>query len=191
MIPLGEAYCEMTLPDGPGEAGPLYTPRQVLERAEARFTEALQLAQQSNTPDMVNMARVGRARVRLALGNWDGVIEDASAVPANYLKTASRGDQEARRYNHQYNTANSRVQAATGPSRRTTGTSGSTRRAARSRGRSRPGDQPERCPAGGEGVADTRVTVVNHGRFGHNETTPLWHNVKYTSRTHPGPDRNG
>ena len=186
LVALGEGYCEMTLPETEGVAGPLLTPTQVLRQAEERFTQAITLAQQSNTPDILHMALVGRARARLALGNWDGVIADASLVPAAYVKNASRGDQQDRRYNHQYNNVNSRIQSAHG-------TVSTNFRNLRLDAQGRPFEGPLTHPvvdaraaaAGGDGVADTRVTVVSHGRFGHNETTPLWHNVKHISRATP------
>jgi hypothetical protein len=189
LVGLGEAFCEMTIPAEEGVPGPLYTPRQVLEAAEARFTEALAL---SPTPDIRNMALVGRARVRLSMGDWAGVIADASLVPATFVKNASRGDQEPRRYNQLYNAVNSRIQSAMG-------TVSTNYRNLRLDDQGRPFEGPltrpvldaNAAPAGGDGVADTRVTVITYGRFGHNETTPLWHNVKHTSRTTPVPIATG
>ena len=189
LVGLGEAFCEMTLPIEEGVPGPLLTPRQVLEAAEARFTEALAL---SPTPDIQNMALVGRARVRLSLGDWAGVIADASQVPENFVKNASRGDQEPRRYNQLYNAVNSRIQSAMG-------TISTNYRNLRLDDQGRPFEGPltrpvldaNAEPEGGDGVADTRVTVINYGRFGHNETTPLWHNEKFTSRSTPVPIATG
>lgn len=183
LVGLGESFCEMTVPTDEGVPGPLYTPAQVLEQAEDRFTEALAL---TPTADIRNMALVGRARVRLSLGDWAGVIADASQVPADFVKTASRGDQEPRRYNQLYNSVNSRIQSAMG-------TISTNFRNLRLDDQGRPFEGPLTLPAldaraapdGGPGVPDTRAEVVTYGLFGHNETTPLWHNVKHTSRSTP------
>lgn len=183
LVGLGESFCEMTLPSEEGVPGPLYTTTEVLEAAEERFTQALGL---TPTADIRNMALVGRARVRLSLGDWAGVIEDASQVPVDFMKTASRGDQEARRYNFNYNSVNSRIQAAMG-------TISTHYRNLRLDDQGRPFEGPLTLPAldaqaapdGGPGVPDSRVEVVTYGLFGHNETTPLWHNVKHTSRSTP------
>lgn len=93
LVALGEGFCEMAL-----DGGPLMTRSQVFELAETRFTEGLALANQSNTPDLRNMALVGRARVQLNLGDFAGAIEDASAVPAGYVKNASRDETSTQRY---------------------------------------------------------------------------------------------
>lgn len=183
LVGLGESFCEMTIPTEEGVPGPLYSPTQVLEAAEERFTEALAL---TPTADVRNMALVGRARVRLSLGDWAGVIADASQVPADFVKNASRGDQEARRYNQNYNNVNSRIQSAMG-------TIAPNYRNLRLDDQGRPFEGPLTLPvldaraepAGGPGIPDTRAEVVTYGLFGHNETTPLWHNVKHTSRTTP------
>jgi hypothetical protein len=75
------------------------TPADVLRLAETRFTEGLALATQVNNADLRNMASVGRARVRLDLGNFAGAIADASTVTAGYLKNATRDESDTRRYN--------------------------------------------------------------------------------------------
>jgi hypothetical protein len=94
LVGLGEGFCEMAI-----DNGPLMTPAQVLALAETRFTEGLTLANQVNNADLRNMASVGRARVRLDLGNFAGAISDASAVTAGYVKNALRDESDTRRYN--------------------------------------------------------------------------------------------
>lgn len=183
LVGLGEGFCEMTIPEEEGVPGPLFTPEQVLRKAEERFSEAIALAEESGNQDMRNMALVGRARVRLDLKDYAGVIADASQVPAGYVKMASRGEEEARRYNHNYNTNNSRIQNAHA-------TIAPNFRNLRIDAQGRPFEGPvddKGAPAGGEGVPDPRVTVVNFGLFGHNAVTPLWHHEKYTSRSSPLP----
>src|SRR5690606_3259914 len=172
LVGLGEGFCEMTVPVVEGEPGPLLTPEETLALAEAAFTEAITRAGATGNDDILNMARVGRARVRLRLERWAGVIEDASLVPPGYLKVATRGEESARRYNFNYNSVNSQVQPAHG----TITSSYHDLTIA-----------PDGRPTQDDGVPDPRVHVFNVGLFGHNEVTPLWHHDKYTSRSSPVP----
>lgn len=94
LVALGEGFCEMAI-----DGGPLMTPPDVLKLAEQRFTESLAFSAQVNNADLRNMASVGRARVRLDLGNFAGAISDASTVTAGYVKNAARDESDARRYN--------------------------------------------------------------------------------------------
>jgi hypothetical protein len=94
LVALGEGFCEMAI-----DLGPLLTRADVLRLAENRFTEALALATESSTPDLLNMALVGRARARLDLEDFAGAIADAARVPAGYLKNATRDESAAERYN--------------------------------------------------------------------------------------------
>jgi hypothetical protein len=80
------------------DGGPLMKPKDVLQLAETRFTEAIQLATAANSQDILNMALAGRARVRLDLGNFAGAIADAKQIPASYVKNATRDDSDVRRY---------------------------------------------------------------------------------------------
>jgi hypothetical protein len=74
------------------------TKAQVLQLAETRFTEAITLATRSNNADILNMALVGRARVRLDLQNYTGALADAGRVAAAYVKNVTRDDSDVRRY---------------------------------------------------------------------------------------------
>ena len=94
LLALGEGFCQMAI-----NGGPLMTPREVLQLAETRFTEAIALATAANNQDILNMARAGRARVRLDLGNFAGAIADASLIPTTYTKNATRDESDVRRYN--------------------------------------------------------------------------------------------
>jgi hypothetical protein len=93
LLALGEGFCEMAL-----DGGPLMTPKQVLELAETRFTEAIQLATAANSQDILNMALAGRARVRLDLGKYAEALADARLIPATYVKNATRDESDTRRY---------------------------------------------------------------------------------------------
>ncbi|MDB4878334.1 MAG: hypothetical protein JWM41_4780 [Gemmatimonadetes bacterium] len=93
LVALGEGFCEMAL-----DGGPLMTKAQVLALAETRFTEAIDLATKSNNTDILNMALVGRARVRLDLANFAGALADAARIPTGYVKNVTRDDSDLRRY---------------------------------------------------------------------------------------------
>lgn len=93
LVALGEGFCNMAL-----DGGALMAPKDVLAVAETRFTEAIALATQANSQDILNMALVGRARVRLDLQNFAGAIDDASKVPSTYAKFVTRDATDTRRY---------------------------------------------------------------------------------------------
>lgn len=95
---MGEGFCSAVIT----ELGPEVTSQQVFEAAEARFTEAIALAQAANNTDMLNMSLLGRARARLNLNRGAQAAEDARAVLASnptYTKTATASSTSSRRYN--------------------------------------------------------------------------------------------
>ncbi|MGQ0650512.1 MAG: RagB/SusD family nutrient uptake outer membrane protein [Gemmatimonadaceae bacterium] len=93
LVALGEGFCEMVI-----DGGSIMTPARVLEQAEARFTEAIALATAANNQDILNMALIGRARVRLDLKNYAGALADAQRIPTTYVKNATRDETDSRRY---------------------------------------------------------------------------------------------
>lgn len=94
LVALAEGFCEMVI-----DGGPIVSKDSVLHLAETRFTEAIALATSANDTDILNMALVGRARVRLDLEDFDGAIDDASLVPLGYVRNVTRDDSDVRRYN--------------------------------------------------------------------------------------------
>ena len=80
---LGEGMCQMAI-----DRGPAMTRAQVLAIAEQRFNDAITQATAINDVSLLNMARVGRARVRLDLGNLTGAAADAILVPAGFVRNA-------------------------------------------------------------------------------------------------------
>jgi len=155
-LALGEGFCEAVL-----------TPKQVqpasaaLQAAEAQFSDAITLATAINNADLLNMARVGRARARLDRGDFAGARSDAAAVPAGYVKLATRGAGERQRWNlvfelqNNIGTAVSRHGSVADNFRRVTW----------------------------QGVADPRVSVsaTNTG-FGNDGITPFYSHNKGLSR---------
>lgn len=98
---LGEAFCtaaisaptEVLTASGSAELGQA----EIFSLAEARFTEALEFAQQASNTSLLNSARIGRARARLYLAKPVGgpvnaarlaeARADAAAVPAGFSFT--------------------------------------------------------------------------------------------------------
>lgn len=73
---LAEQMCEVTIDGGPSQS-----PDAIMQAAETLLSEAISAG---GDEDVVNFARVGRARVRLWLGDNAGVVSDAGAVPADF-----------------------------------------------------------------------------------------------------------
>lgn len=155
MVAFGEGFCSVAF-DGGAEL----QPAQVLELAEQRFTEAITLAQQANNTDILNMAYVGRARVRLNRGNFAGAIEDAARVPQGYVKNATRSADDPRRFNKHHEWVN-------GPDWRHATVA------------------PANRNLQWKGVADPRVDVTDSGRNGFDAVTPWFYHQKTTGRNTP------
>jgi starch-binding outer membrane protein, SusD/RagB family len=75
------------------------TPQEVFTRAEAKFTQAIAAAQAANDSDILNMALVGRARARLNLGRTAEAAADARLVPEGYVRNATASTISDRRRN--------------------------------------------------------------------------------------------
>jgi hypothetical protein len=151
---LAEGFCTMAL-----DLSAELQPQEVFQRAEARFTTAIEAAQASGNDDMLNMALVGRARTRLNLGRGAEAAADAELVDANYVKLATSSTAVARRRNRI--SEHNRTGAIS--------------------------ISPEfhNLTVGGE--PDTRVPVVDAGRFSVDAMTRLWLQEKYVDDTAPIP----
>jgi len=104
----GEVFCELAFDGGPAE-----TRAQAWARAEAKFTEALQLAGQATSAtdgdavaSIEDMAYVGRARAQLHLGDAAGVLADAGQVTAGFSRLAEMDGSTGRRYNRVFENMN-------------------------------------------------------------------------------------
>ena len=155
-VMLGEQFCSMAV-----DGGPLMTPRQVVTRAESIFTSAITLAQSAGaSADSIRyMALVGRARVRLDLGNTAGATADAQLVPVGFRKVATRDAGLSSRWNKNYWIYN-QLQGFT--------------------------VAPEFRGLTWKGVPDPRVTLINNGvlpQYG----VVHWVTNKYMSRADPIP----
>ena len=96
---LGEGFCDMRFNEERG----IHTPREVLAIAETKFTAALALVDALGAgavkAELQDLARVGRARVRLDLGNAAGAASDAALVTPGFEFFVTRSVDAATRYN--------------------------------------------------------------------------------------------
>ena len=148
---LGEGFCEIAIDGGPG-----MNRAQSLAVAEQRFTTAIGLA--TGATDILNLSRVGRARVRLDLGKLAEAAADADLVPAGFVYNATYSSTNDRRRNRLFFDGQTNLYLSVDPRFRnlTVG-----------------------------GVPDTRVRVNAATRNGHDGITPLWLQQKYTSDAAP------
>jgi starch-binding outer membrane protein, SusD/RagB family len=155
---LGEGMCEMTI-----DRGPLMTRAQVLAIAEDRFTDALTRAAAFTDTAGVsirNMALVGRARTRLDLGNLAGAAEDASLVPAGFVRNAEFAEGGvATRENRLYNLTIRNDFLSVADAYRTL--------------------KVPKDTTGVDSVPDPRVKVRDAARKGSDGVTPIWQQQKY------------
>ena len=70
------------------DGGPATDNLDHFRRAEEQFSEALRIATAQNATTFKNAALTGRAQVRAALGDWSGAVQDAAAVPTNFVYNA-------------------------------------------------------------------------------------------------------
>lgn len=152
---LGETFCQVTIDGG----NPL-TPETVLGMAEERFLNAIQLAQAAGNNDMLNAARVGLARVRLGLGDYQGALSAAELVEAGFVLYATRSDDFSYRRNKGVTNYIEGRHFTVAPGFR---------------------------DLEWKGVADPRVNVVDLGQVGLDGVTPLWASDKWPERTTPIP----
>jgi hypothetical protein len=87
LLALGEGFCEMAI-----DGGPRMTRAEVFQLAEDRFDEAIDLLQGTTNTSVLNMALVGRARIKIDQQDWPGALADATAVPVGFVRTVPRED---------------------------------------------------------------------------------------------------
>jgi len=151
-ILLGEAFCEMAI-----DVGPKMNRAEVLQTAEPLLGDAITKANAAGLVDIERMARVGRARVRLNLGNKAGAKQDALLVPPGFKQTAKYSSADRYRYNwvYQHNYIDAFISVSN-----------------------------EFVDVKFGGVPDRRVQVVASPIKGHN-LSDIWRQTKYTGSTSP------
>lgn len=81
------------------DLGPEVEQAAIFPLAEQRFTAAITAAQAAGATALLNAAYVGRARVRLFLGNKQGAATDAALVPQGFVLNADNDATDNRLYN--------------------------------------------------------------------------------------------
>lgn len=159
---LGEAFCSVAI-----DLSPELSSQDVFQRALERFDVALAAAQASGDQDLVNFARVGRARTYLALGQESSALADAQQVPADFEYVATASGDFSRRANRVY------AQNGDGPTGGTALSVG-----------------PQYRDVTFNGAPDPRVTVSDFIRL-NADGTDLYYQYKYNSLSDPLPIATG
>lgn len=159
---LGEGMCSVAF-----DVGPEQQPADAFARAEDRFTRAIEAATAAGDNETLNMARVGRARARLNMGNEAGAAADAALVPEGFVKVAVRSDLDGRSRN--------RI-AQESPWSNAAGDAGAAISV----------KEPYHNLTV-NGVPDPRVPVTDMGGTTGDALTPNWRQDKYTSPADPIP----
>lgn len=168
LVAMGEGFCSMSI-DGGSEM----TPAQVQSEAEQRFSTAISLAQAAGDATLTMQAQLGRARVRIAMGDYAGALADAGQVPDDFIVNVSRDDSESRRYNYYFERLNAPTgfrahgSVAENYHTLTLGADG--------------------MPTDGDGDPDTRVNVRTDGTEAADFATILYYHDKYNTRSDPLP----
>jgi hypothetical protein len=152
---LAEGMCQMTI-----DRGPAMTKAQVLALAEQRFTDAISRATALNDASLKNMALVGRARVRLDLGNMTDAAADASQVPSGFVRNVEFSESNQTRENRIYDLTIRGGYLSVAPAYQNLTVNG----------------QP-----------DPRVPVLNTGKIAQDNVTPLWLQQKFIGNTATAP----
>jgi starch-binding outer membrane protein, SusD/RagB family len=154
---LGEGMCSAAI-----NGGPEVTRAQVFAEAEARFDKAIAAATTANNASILNMARVGRARVRLNQNKTAEARADAILVTSGFVRNGSYSGPPAP--NRRQNLVNTQqfigLYAAVDSSFRNLTFAG---------------------------VADPRVAVVDAGVVGQDRVTRIWRTSKYPTAASPIP----
>lgn len=148
-ILLGESYCSAAI-NLSGELGW----ETILAQAEDRLGQALQAATDAGLDDLVDLARVGRARVRRDLGDTAGAISDAEAVSQDFVYLSHFSSASERSMNQVFRAINQNYDVSVDPRYR---------------------------ELEYEGVADPRVQAVNTGQLGSGRVYEVWSQLKYPS----------
>lgn len=161
LLMLGEGFCSGTI-----NVGPELTPQQIFDSAKVRFTNAIAAAQAAGDQNLLNLARVGRARAQRNLNDMAGAAADAALVPENFVYNVTASTSAARRNNRIYARNNSASAVSVAPAFRN-------------------------LTVGATNENDTRVRAVSAGRLASDQVTELWWQQKYASITSPTPVATG
>ena len=152
---LGESMCSAAI-----DLGPELTRAQLFADAQDRFTTAITAAQTANNTNMLNAARIGRARSLINQGNLTQARVDAVLVPDGFVLNASYSSAVTRRENLVWTQMYRGLFSSVDPSFRN---------------------------VTWLGVADPRVNVVDGGVNGQDTKTRIFRQTKYTAINAPIP----
>jgi len=152
---LGESMCSIAI-----DLGPEIFPDEVFSLAEERFTRAIDAAGAVGDSETLNLARVGRARARLNMGQGADAAADAAAVPDGFAYEFSYSSQDASTENKLYALMVRELMATVEPAYRNYSFQG----------------QP-----------DPRVQVTDLGQTGPGTDIAMWATPKYSSLESPVP----
>ena len=169
LVAMGEGFCRMAI-----DGGSAMQPAEVQAEAEQRFSSAISLAQAAGDETLTMQGMLGRARVRIAKGDYAGAIADASQIPDGFVVNVTRDSAEPRRYNYYFE----RLNAPTGF--RAHGSLADNYQNLTIGADGMPTD-------GGDGVKDTRVNARTDGTLAADFATTLYYHDKYNSRSDPLP----
>jgi starch-binding outer membrane protein, SusD/RagB family len=100
---LGEGFCTTVLSSPEASGGLVYGGEiardSALRVAESRFDVAIVAAQEAGASAVLDLALVGRARARLALGDLAGARSDAARVPPDFTHLMTASNTPIRRQN--------------------------------------------------------------------------------------------
>lgn len=152
---LGEGYCEIAI-----DGGPALSREDAWRLAEERFTAAIQHAEAANDNAILDLARVGRGRVRLNLGQMEDAAADAEEVAEGFVHNATYSLSTPRRHNrvHSLNQPNNFISVA-----------------------------PSFRDLQVDGVPDSRVEVADGNRNGHDGVTRMFYAQKHPALDSPIP----
>ena len=149
LLLLGEGVCE-----GAIDIGPPLTSEQLFDTAETRFTRAITAAEAANDATLLALARMGRARARINLGDKAGAQEDAALVPPGFVYSAVTVANDARRVNRIFAQNNQSNNVSVAPAYRNLTWNGS---------------------------PDPRVVTTDLNRLAADQVNRLWNQNKYGS----------
>jgi hypothetical protein len=94
LVLLGEGMCSAAI-----NVGPELTPAQLFAEARARFDKAISSATAANDDITLNLARLGRARTLLNLGDVAAAATDAALIPQGFVVNFVPNATDPRRQN--------------------------------------------------------------------------------------------
>jgi len=159
LVLLAEGFCECVI-----DLGPALTTAQALDSAIVRFDKAIAAATSANATDVLNLARVGKARAQLGKGDLAGAAATAAQVPQDFAFNATHDLNAGTRNNRIFAQNNQGFAVTVAPAYRA-------------------------MTVGGN--PDPRVRAVDGGRNTTDQINRLWTQQKYGSLTAPTPIATG